>query len=331
MIRKRRLLTVGPLLVAGALALTSCSTSNGASSGGGSASGRTIGVSVPTVEGPFFTAMLYGIEQEAKKDGYNVTILSAGSYSNVDQQVSQIQTLTAKNVGILLVDPADPTATQAPIQQAASQGIVTLGAGDPAPGAQGSVSASHCTVGTDLATGAKKLLPQGGTLGVLAGPAGAFWSGERLKCFKQEIAGTGIKIVAEKTSDPDISDGLSIASDFLQRYPNLNLVYGADDTVGDGGAEAVQAAHRCGKTLVLSAVFGQQAEQLMKAGCLSYDVALQPVLIGRQAVQLAVAMKSGEKPSNTVVEVPNIAITPSNMSTVDIGTIRAPQGWKPSV
>jgi ribose transport system substrate-binding protein len=331
MFGNRRLLTVGPLLVAGVMALTSCGASNGGSSGGGSSGSKTIGVSVPTVEGPFFTGMLYGIEQQAKKDGYKVTILSAGSYSNVDQQVNQIQTLTAKKVDIMLVDPADPTATQGPIQQAVSQGMVTLGSGDPAPGAQGSVSASHCTVGKDLATGAKQLLPHGGTMGVLAGPAGAFWSTERLKCFKQDIAGTGIKIVADKASNPDISDGLSIASDFLQRYPSLDLVYGADDTVGDGGAQAVQAAHRCGKTRVLSAVFGQQAQQLMKSGCLSYDVALQPVLIGRRAVELGVAMKSGKKPGNTNLEIPNVAITPKNMSSVDIGDIRAPQGWKPSV
>jgi ribose transport system substrate-binding protein len=174
-------------------------------------------------------------------------------------------------------------------------------------------------------------LPQGGDIGILAGPAGAFWSTERLRCFKQEIAGTGINIVAEKTSNPSISDGLSIASDFLQRYPDLKLLYGADDTVGDGAGKAVQAANRCGKTLVLTAVFGDQAEQLMKDGCVNYDVALQPVVIGREAVKLGVALRSGNKPSNTQVEIPNIAVTPDNMSKVDIGAIRAPQGWKPPV
>ncbi|MCU1614554.1 MAG: monosaccharide transporter substrate-binding protein [Frankiales bacterium] len=334
MIAKGRLRVVVPLGLAGVVALTSCGTSSsggGSSSGGSSSSGGTIGVSVPTVEGPFFTAMLYGIEDQAKKAGYKVTILSAGSYSNVDQQVNQIQTLTAKKVDILLVDPADPTATQGPIQQAVSQGLVTLGAGDPAPGAQGSVSAPHCTVGKDLATGAKKLLPQGGNIGVLAGPAGAFWSTERLKCFKQEIAGSGINVVAEKTSDPAISAGLSIASDFLQRYPDLNLLYGADDTVGDGAGKAVQAANRCSKTMVLTAVFGEQAEQLMKDGCVNYDVALQPVLIGREAVKLGIAVKTGKKPDKTEVEIPNVAITPDTMSSVDLSAIRAPQGWKPPV
>jgi hypothetical protein len=69
----------------------------------------------------------------------------------------------------------------------------------------------------------------------------------------------------------------------------------------------------------------------MKQGCVNYDVALQPVLIGREAVKLGIAIKTGQKPKVTEVEVPNVAITPDNMGSVDVSTIRAPQGWKPPV
>jgi hypothetical protein len=31
-----------------------------------------------------------------------------------------------------------------------------------------------------------------------AGPAGAFWASDRLRCFKENIAGTTIRIVAEQ-------------------------------------------------------------------------------------------------------------------------------------
>jgi ribose transport system substrate-binding protein len=335
MVQHTRTRALAALAVAGAMAATAgCSgSSSGQTTPGSGSTGSkgTIGVSVPTVEGPYFTAMLYGITEEAKKAGYGVRILSAGGYGNVDKQLSQIENLVAKKVDILLVDPADPTVTQGPITQAVSQGITVLGAGDPAPGAQGYVAAGHCDVGKAFAVGAKKLLPQGGDIGVLAGPAGAFWSTERLKCFKQDIDGSGIKIVTEQATDPDVAKGLSTASDFLQRFPKLNMIYAADDTVGAGAAQAVQAANKCGSTQVLTAVYGEQAQQLMGSKCISYDVALQPVLIGRQAVQLADQLKSGQKPAQTQINVPTVAITPDNMNSVDIAAIRAPQGWKPSV
>src|SRR5690606_27808657 len=164
-----------------------------------------------------------------------------------------------------------------------------------------------------------------------AGPPGAFWSTERLRCFKEEIADTDIEIVAEQTTDPDVAVGLSTATDFLQRFPELDLIYGADDTVGVGAGQAVQAAARCGETKVLTAVFGEQVEQLMRDDCVNYDVALQPVLIGREAVRLAIALDGGEDVGETEIAVPNVAITSENMDDIDIDAIRAPQGWKPAL
>jgi ABC-type sugar transport system substrate-binding protein len=315
------------LLVAG------CSSGSPApsSSGGGSDSaGGTIGVAMPTVEGPFFTSMLYGITEEAKTAGYDVRILSAGGYGNIAQQVDQIQNLVTQNVDIIMTDPADPKATESVLKQAVSQGIIAIGSGDPAPGGLGYSAAGHCDVGKALAVGAKELLPDGGTIGIMAGPAGAFWSTERLRCFKEAIKDSGIEIVAEKATNPDVAEGLNGATDMLQRFPDLDLLYGADDTVGVGAAKAVQAANKCGQTKVLTAVYGKQAEDLMKAGCLQYDVGIQPVLIGREAVRLAVALKNGEKPAVTDIDVPLVAITPDTMDKIDLDAIRSPDGWKPA-
>jgi len=322
-----------PVLAAGfaALLLAGCTSGSPESGDKGTKGTITIGVSVPTVEGPFFTSMLFGITDEAEKAGYEVNILSAGGYGNIDQQLNQLQNLISKKVDIIMVDPADPNATQGPIEQAVAQGITVIGAGDPAPGSLGYSAAGHCDVGKDLAVGAKKLLPSGGKIGVMAGPAGAFWSSERLRCFKEDIAGSKIEIVAEKATDPDVAQGLSGASDMLQRFPDLDLIYGADDTVGVGAAKAVQAIDRCGKTKILTAVYGEQAESLMAEGCIQYDVALQPVLIGREAVKLAIALQKGEKPAVTDVDVPTVAITPESMKSVNIDAIRSPKGWKPAV
>jgi ribose transport system substrate-binding protein len=306
--------------------LAACGSDSGGSSGNGDKG--TIGVSVPTVEGPFFTAMLYGITDEAKKLGYKVEIMDAGGYANVDQQSSQMNTLATKQVKAILVDPADPTTIKSAVTQAQSQNVFVVGTGDPAPEAKSNVSSSHCNIGHAMAKGAKELLPSGGTLGILAGPPGATWTTARLKCFKQDLAGGNIKIVAEKTSDPAVDQGVTIASDFLQRYPTLNLLYGADDTVGVGAAKAVQSANRCGKTKVVTAVLGEQAEQLLKQGCINYVVGQQTVLIGREGVRVADKLIKGEDvPQNN--EIPLVPVTKKNVNTVDLTTMRQPAGYKP--
>jgi len=273
----------------------------------------TIGVSMPNIKGPWFTPVLYGISDEAKKLGYDVNIQDAGSYANVDKQVTQLSNLI--------------------VRQAKQAQIPILGAGSPIVASDvkgdGAVSSSHCNIGHELANGAKQLLPNGGTIAVLAGPPGAFWASDRLRCFKDDIANTKIKITAEQTSEQDVANALSLANDFLQRYPNIDLLYGADDTYGIGIARAVQGAQKCGKVKVLFAVLGEQAEEMMRAGCADYVVAQQPVKIGRMAVELADQLIKGKEPQLRSIEVSLIPVTREKLASIDKSTIQAPKGWSP--
>jgi ABC-type sugar transport system substrate-binding protein len=203
-----------------------------------------IGVSMPNIKGPWFTPVLYGISDEAKKLGYDVVIQDAGGYGNVDKQVSQFQNLVVQKVAAILMDPANPASFNGAVKQAEAAKIPVIGAGSPIVAsdvdADAAASSSHCNVGHELAKGAKTLLPNGGTIAVLAGPAGAFWASDRLRCFKEDIAGTSLKIVAEQTSEQDPAVALSLANDFLQRFPKVDMLYGADDTYGVGAARAAR-------------------------------------------------------------------------------------------
>jgi len=294
-----------------------------------------LGVTMPTINGPWYTNILYGITDEAKKLGYEVTILDAGGYANVDKQVSQMQTLIVQKVKAILIDAADPSAFNGVVRQAKTAKIPVIGTGAPkvassvAPDA--AASSSHCNIGHEMAAGAKKLLPNGGTLAILAGPPAGFWATERLRCFKEGIKDSKIKIVAEKTSEQDAATTLSLATDFMQRFPNLDLMYGADDAYGVGAARAVQGAHKCGKTKVLFAVFGSDAEELMRAGCVDYVIAQQVVAIGRKAVQLADQLIKGQTIAKPFDEVTLIEVNKTNIDSIDKSVIQAPKGWSPAL
>jgi ribose transport system substrate-binding protein len=292
-----------------------------------------IGVSMPNIKGPWFTPVLFGISDEAKKLGYEVTILDAGGYANVDKQVSQFSNLVVQKVSAILMDPANPASFNGVVREAKGEKIPVIGAGSPIVAsdvdADAAASSSHCSIGHELAKGAKILLPNGGTIAVLAGPPGAFWASDRLRCFKEDLAGGNIKIVAEQTSEQDPAIALSLANDFLQRFPNVNLLYGADDTYGVGAARAAQGAQKCGKVKILFAVLGEAAEEMMRAGCADYVVAQQPVVIGRTAVQLMDAIVKGKPLAAKKVEVPLIPVTAANLNSINKTGMQAPKGWTP--
>jgi ABC-type sugar transport system substrate-binding protein len=292
-----------------------------------------VGVSMPNVKGPWFTPVLYGISDEAKKLGYDVIIQDAGGYANVDKQVSQFSNLVVQKVGAILVDPANPASFNGVVREAKASKVFVVGAGSPIAAsdveADAAASSSHCNIGHELAKGAKILLPNGGTMAILAGPAGAFWASDRLRCFKEDLAGGNLKIVAEQTSEQDPAIALSLANDFLQRFPTVDLMYGADDTYGVGVARAVQGAQKCGKVKVLFAVLGEAAEEMMRAGCADYVVAQQPVKIGRSAVVMMDALVKGKPLEKKKDEVPLVPVTPANLNSIDKTGMQAPKGWTP--
>ena len=292
-----------------------------------------VGVSMPNVKGPWFTPVLYGISDEARKLGYDVVIQDAGGYGNVDKQVSQFQNLVVQKVVAILIDPANPASFNGAVKQAGAAKIPVIGAGSPIVAsdveASAAASSSHCNVGHELAKGAKTLLPNGGTIAILAGPAGAFWASDRLRCFKEDIAGTNLKIVAEQTSEQDPAVALSLANDFLQRFPKVDMLYGADDTYGVGAARAAQGAQKCGKVKVMFAVLGEAAEEMMRAGCADYVVAQQPVVIGRSAVRMMDALVKGKPLEKKKDEVPLIPVTMANLNSLEKSGMQAPKGWTP--
>ncbi len=292
-----------------------------------------LGVSMPNIKGPWFTPVLFGITDEAKKLGYETIILDAGGYANVDRQVTQLSNLIAQKVNAILMDPANPDSFNGVVRQAKAAKIPVVGAGSPivASGveADAAASSSHCSIGHELAKGAKTLLPNGGTVAILAGPPGAFWASDRLRCFKEDLAGGNIKIVAEQTSEQDAATALSLANDFLQRFPNVDMLYGADDTYGVGAARAAQGAQKCGKVKILFAVLGEAAEEMMRAGCADYVVAQQPVLIGRTAAEMAAKIIKGQPLTKKLDEIPLIPVTKANLDTINKTTMQAPKGWTP--
>ncbi len=292
-----------------------------------------VGVSMPNIKGPWFTPVLYGISDEAKKLGYDVVIQDAGGYANVDKQVSQFSNLVVQKVVAILIDPANPASFNGVVKQANSAKIPVIGAGSPIVAsdveADAAASSSHCDIGHELAKGAKALLPNGGTIAVLAGPPGGFWASDRLRCFKEDIAGTNLKIVAEQTSEQDPAIALSVANDFLQRFPKVDMLYGADDTYGVGAARAAQGAQKCGKVKVMFAVLGEAAEEMMRAGCADYVVAQQPVVIGRSAIRMMDALVKGKSLEKRKDEVPLIPVTMANLNSIDKSSMQAPKGWTP--
>ena len=64
-----------------------------------------VGVSISTLNNPFFVSLKDGIEKEAKEKGMKVTVVDA--QDDTAKQISGIEDLILQKVDILLVNPTD--------------------------------------------------------------------------------------------------------------------------------------------------------------------------------------------------------------------------------
>lgn len=81
----------------------------------------TIGLSVSTLNNPFFVSLKKGIEKEAKKRGMKVIIVDAQNDSS--KQTSDVEDLIQQGVDALLINPTDSSAISTAVESANAVGV----------------------------------------------------------------------------------------------------------------------------------------------------------------------------------------------------------------
>lgn len=290
--------------------------------------GKTIGISEPDIFGPFFVNILYGAEQEARKYGIKLIIYDAGGYSNIDKQISQTETLIAKHVDAIFVDPADDKAFGPVVAKARSARIPVFGFGDPVGGAVSSVYGAHYNIGKAVANFLGRRVRTGAVVAE-AGPPGAAWTTQRYKGFTDTLKKyPGLHLVATQWSDPTRNQGLNLTENLLTRFPTVKGIYAADNSIGEGAGDAVAARHVQNQVAVATAVMSTDTRRMIRGGAIKFDVAMQVVLFGRLAIRNAVKVWNHRSvPANVIPAL--VPVTKANVNSVNYSTMMAPPGFKP--
>ncbi|WP_277949942.1 substrate-binding domain-containing protein [Bailinhaonella thermotolerans] len=304
----KRMLTLATAGAALALAVTACG-SGGSGDSGGSGSGGSgggdikIGMSVSTLNNPYFVHLRKGAEDEAAKQGVKLTVTDA--QNDASQQVNQVQNFTSQNMKAVILNPVDSDAA-APAVKAAERSKIPVIAAD--RGVNGAPVTQ--TVASDNVAGGKlaaqelaKQLGEKGKVVVLQGVPGTSASRDRGQGFAEGIkAFPGIQVVAKQPADFDRAKGLDVMTNLLQSNPGITGVFAENDEMALGAIKALGA--KAGKEVKVVGFDGTpDGIKAIQAGTLSASVAQQPALLGQTAVQNAIKAAKGEK-IESVVAVP---------------------------
>ncbi|GAA4838249.1 ABC transporter permease/substrate-binding protein [Saccharopolyspora rosea] len=246
-----------------------------------------IALSVSTLNNPFFVDVRAGAQQEADRLG--VDLLVTDSSEDASQQANAVQNALAQNVDAIVLNPVDSDAVVPSVKAANAARIPVVGV-DRAPSGGTAVTtvASDNVAGGRLA--AQQLAQQvgSGPVAVLEGQPGTSAARERGQGFTEEIRNhPGIQVVTSQPADFDRTKALDVMQNVLQAHPDVRGVFAANDEMALGAIKAL--GPRAGSQVRVVGFDGTpEGLAAVQAGAESADVAQQPKLLGRVAVDQAV-------------------------------------------
>lgn len=257
----------------------------------------TIGLSVSTLNNPFFVSLKKGIEKEAKKRGMKVIIVDAQNDSS--KQTSDVEDLIQQGVDALLINPTDSSAISTAVESANAVGVpvVTIDRSAEQGKVETLVASDNVKGGEMAAAFIADKLGKGAKVAELEGVPGASATRERGSGF-HNIADQKLQVVTKQSADFDRTKGLTVMENLLQGHPDIQAVFAHNDEMALGALEAINSS---GKDILVIGFDGNKdALASIKNGKLSATVAQQPELIGKLATEAADDILHGKKVQKTI-------------------------------
>ncbi|MGA5690002.1 ribose ABC transporter substrate-binding protein RbsB [Cytobacillus pseudoceanisediminis] len=256
---------------------------------------QKIGLSISTLNNPFFVTLRDGAEAKAKELGLEITTVDA--QNDPAKQVSDIEDLIQQGVDILLVNPADSAAVASAIESANNADIPVITVDRSAEGGE---VVTH--IASDNAAGGKmagefiiEQLGGSGKIVELEGIPGSSAARERGQGFNDAVgADEGFEVAAKQAANFDRAEGLTVMENIIQSTSDFGAVFAHNDEMALGAVQALAAASM-EDVIVVGFDATDDAVKAVEDEKMAATVAQKPDLMGEQAVDAASKVLAGEE------------------------------------
>ena len=277
------------------LALAACGTKAATESTSAAATSAaagekvSVGLSVSTLNNPFFVTLVDGAKAKAAEAGVELTVVDAGD--DAAKQVNDIDDLISKKIAVLIVNPVDSDAVAPAVKSAKDAGIKVIAVDRAVNG-----ETVDCQIASDNVAGAKmateylvELVGKGAKVAELQGVPGASATVDRGKGF-HEVADKDLSVVASQTANFNRTEGLDVMENILQANPDIKGVFAHNDEMALGALEAIGDKG----IVVVGFDATDDAKAAIESGKMAATIAQQPDLMGGTAVETAAKLAKGE-------------------------------------
>ncbi len=265
----------------------------------GAAFAQSVGLSLSTLNNPFFVEVRDGAQAAADELGLELIVTDA--QDSVSAQISNIEDLLQSGVAVLIVNATDSDAVVPAVMEANTRGVPVIAVDR---GVNGGTLAYF--IASDNLAGGRlagdyicEQLGGNGTVVELEGIPGASAARERGQGFNEAVAAcAGLNVVARQTANFNRAEGLSVMENILVAQPDIDAVFAHNDEMALGALQAIQASGR--DILVVGFDATDDAVAAVNACTMAATVAQQPGMLGDEAVRAAFEIINNGAPAETV-------------------------------
>lgn len=317
------------LTVAMTCSLAACGSSgsdgDGGSDGGSKGSGEVkledlkIAYVPTTMNNPFWTAMMGGIEDKMKELGMDPDsqLVTVDSDSDQATMNNYIYDLINQEVDAIIMAPMDTTACTEALQACADADIPVVNVDtkvDRDDLVVSVIASDNYEAGVQCAEDMMKKLDKGSKIYVLNQPSGSACV-QREEGFLDTI-GDYFDVIGTSDTSGDTAKSLSVAEDAITGDAELAGFFCINDMAALGCVQACAAAGR--DDIVIYGVDGNPDFMgYVEDGSATGSAAQQPSVVGSDALQTAVDYLNGKEVEHEIV-VPVEMITADNIAEFDI-------------
>ena len=286
-----------------AATLNGCSSASKEVAPSPSAKRGLIGVSLLTLQNPFFKVIGDNITSEAALNGYDTIVVSADN--DVSKQGNQVKDFIVKNTVAIVLSPCDPKSIVPIIQEANAAGIPVFTVDIPCPDTSVKIATQ---IATDNYGGGKEagkamieaLGDNGGKIAILHLKQAQSCI-LRVKGFREVIDAHNesgkrkIEIVTEIDGGGSKDVGYRAAEDALQAHPDLQGMFAINDPSALGARAAIEKANKADQIKIIGFDGMPEGKRAIKEGKIYADPIQYPDKMGIEIVRSFVRYSKGEE------------------------------------
>ncbi len=283
----------------------------------------------PHMKDTFWVAVDYGVVEEARRMGVNMTLYQAGGYENLPKQLSQFDDCMAGNFDAIVVGPISEAGLDKKFAEGVKAGKVIVSTVNPV---SKQTATSKMTVDFTLMgkqTGSylvNYLKGKQANVGTFPGPAGSGWAEAFLNGFKEAVKGkSNVKVLGDKFGDSGVAVQSGLIQNALQAYPTMNVIWGCAPAA-EAAVGAVAQSGRSG-VLIMSSYENQAMLDALEKGEILGFATQYPVLQGRIAIDTAVRLLEHKQYYKSLKAIPDM-IAKNNLKSINMSLVLAPADFK---